>query len=163
MVVTRRKTGAKRLFATIMAALMLCTVMTMTASAKSFNNFVWHQSVIGRYIVDLGQMNPGPNINTSGIKFYCVATSPNNGTYEVVLQRKGFLGIWQNVGNRYTCNQTSERKFDPRNNVYVHGQPSFLTWATNQSGEYRVILENASAPQETTFTSVEAWAYDTTD
>ncbi len=113
----------------------------------------------GRKVIDLGQMSPGSNINTSGIKFYCVATSPSNGTYEVVLQRKGFMGIWQNVGNRYTCNQTSERKYDPRNGGYVNGQPSLLTWSTNQSGEYRIILENASAPQATGYTRVEAWAY----
>ena len=136
---TGRKTGAKRLFTAIMAVLMLCTVMTTTAFAKNINDFTWLQST-GRKVIDLGQMNPGSNINTSGIKFYCVATSPSNGTYEVVLQRKGFMGIWQNVGNRYTCNQTSERKYDPRNGGYVNGQPSLLTWSTNQSGEYRIIL-----------------------
>ncbi len=155
---TGRKTGAKRLFTAIMAVLMLCTVMTTTAFAKNINDFTWLQST-GRKVIDLGQMNPGSNINTSGIKFYCVATSPSNGTYEVVLQRKGFMGIWQNVGNRYTCNQTSERKYDPRNGGYVNGQPSLLTWSTNQSGEYRIILENASAPQATGYTRVEAWAY----
>ena len=153
-----RKTGAKRLFTAIMAVLMLCTVMTTTAFAKNINDFTWLQST-GRKVIDLGQMIPGSNINTSGIKFYCVATSPSNGTYEVVLQRKGFMGIWQNVGNRYTCNQTSERKYDPRNGGYVNGQPSLLTWSTNQSGEYRIILENASAPQATGYTRVEAWAY----
>lgn len=158
MTATGRKTGAKRLFTTIMAVLMLCTVMTTTAFAKNINDFTWLQST-GRKVIDLGQMSPGSNINTSGIKFYCVATSPSNGTYEVVLQRKGFMGIWQNVGNRYTCNQTSERKYDPRNGGYVNGQPSLLTWSTNQSGEYRIILENASAPQATGYTRVEAWAY----
>lgn len=158
MTATGRKTGAKRLFTAIMAVLMLCTVMTTTAFAKNINDFTWLQST-GRKVIDLGQMSPGSNINTSGIKFYCVATSPSNGTYEVVLQRKGFMGIWQNVGNRYTCNQTSERKYDPRNGGYVNGQPSLLTWSTNQSGEYRIILENASAPQATGYTRVEAWAY----
>lgn len=93
MTTTRRKIGAKHLFAAIMAALMLCTIMTTAAFAKNLDDFTWLQGV-GRKVIDLGQMSPGSNINTSGIKFYCVATSSANGTYEVVLQRKGAFGIW---------------------------------------------------------------------
>lgn len=148
----------KHLFAIVLAVIVLCSTMVTTAFAYDIENFTWLQST-GRKVIDLGQMSPGSNINTSGIKFYCVATSPSDGTYEVVLQRKGFLGIWQNVGNRYVCNQTSERKYDPRNGEYVYGQPSFLTWPTNETAEYRIILENATAPQATVYTRVEAWAY----
>lgn len=158
MTATKRKTGVKRLFTAIMAVLMLCTVMATTAFAKNINDFTWMQST-GRKVIDLGQMSPGTNINTSGIKFYCVAASPSGGAYEVVLQRKGAFGIWQNVGNRYTCSQHSENRTDPRNGGTVQGQPSLLSWSTNQSGEYRIILENASAPQATVYTRVEAWAY----
>lgn len=92
MTATGRKAGALRLLTAIMAVLMLCTVMATTAFAKNISDFTWLQST-GRKVIDLGQMNPGSNINTSGIKFYCVATSPSNGTYEVVLQRKGFMGL----------------------------------------------------------------------
>lgn len=162
MTATKRKTGVKRLFTAIMAVLMLCTVMATTAFAKNINDFTWMQST-GRKVIDLGQMSPGTNINTSGIKFYCVATSPSNGTYQVVLQRKGFLGVWQNVGNRYTCNQTSERKYDPRNGGYVNGQPSLLTWSTDQSGEYRIILENATAPQRHRQPVLHEWRHGPTD
>lgn len=155
--VIRKKTG-KRLLATLFIIIMLCAVMATTAFAKNINNFTWFQGA-GRYIINLGEMSPGSNINTSGIRFFCVATSPSSGTYEVVLQRKGFLGIWQNVGNRYTCSQGSELKYDPRNGGYVNGQPSLLVWSTNITGEYRIILENATVPQATVFTRVEAWAY----
>lgn len=158
MTTTARKSGAKRLITAIMAVMMLCTIVTTTAFAKNISSFTWLQST-GRKVIDLGQMSPGSNINTSGIKFYCVATSPSSGTYEVVLQRKGAFGIWQNVGNRYTCSQHSENRTDPRNGGTVQGQPSLLSWPTNQSGEYRIILENASAPQATGYTRVEAWAY----
>ncbi len=143
---------------TFILAVMLCLATSTTAFAKNINDFPWNQS-LGRFEVNIGQMTPGTNANTSGIKFYFVATSSENGTFQVVLQRKGALGIWQNVGNRYTCSQTSERKYDSRNGGYVNGQPSLLTWPTNQSGEYRILLENASRPQQTGFTRVEAWAY----
>ena len=48
MTATGRKTGAKRLFITIMAVLMLCTVMTTTAFAKNINDFTWLQRLAGK-------------------------------------------------------------------------------------------------------------------
>lgn len=133
-------------------------VVGTTVFAANIGDFVWMQST-GRKVIDLGYMSPGSDINASGIRFHCVASSSANGNFEVVLQRKGLFGIWQNVGNRYTCGQTSERKYDPKYEDYVNGQPSLLNWATAESGEYRIILENATRPQSTTFTRVEAWAY----
>ena len=147
-----------RFFVIALVAIALCSAMATTVFAYSIEDFTWMQST-GRKVINLGPMSPGTDINTSGIKFYCVATSSSNGTYEVVLQRKGFLGIWQNVGNRYVCSQTSERMYDPRNEEYVNGQPSLLSWSTNETAEYRIILENATAPQETVYTQVEVWAY----
>lgn len=158
MTITKKGIG-KRLLATLLAMMMLCATVTTTAFAKSINDFVWLQGPTSKYTINLGEMSPGSNINTSGIQFFFVATSSERGTFEVVLQHKGFLGIWQNVGNRYTCNQNHDHLYDPRNGGYVEGQPSQLVWSTNQTGEYRIILENPSAPQVTSFSRVEVWAY----
>lgn len=160
MATIKKRTG-NRLFTAIIAVVMLCTLVATTAFAKNISNFTWLQST-SKKTIELGQMYPGSNINTSGISYYFVATSPQYGEFSVVLQRKGFLGIWQNVdGNAAyrTAQQSSEWKYDPRNNEYVNEQVNLFSWPTNQSGEYRIIMENATAPQATVFTNVEAWAY----
>lgn len=154
-----KKITGKRLFAIAAVAAMMCTMLITTASAYKINDFVWMQSLPKSYEINLGKMTPGPNANTSGIKFYCVTTSSRDGNYDAVLQRKGFLGIWQNVGGKYVCGQTASLKYDARNGNYVNGQPNLLTWATNQSGEYRILLENPTAPQEARFSRIEAWDY----
>lgn len=151
-----RSKVSKRLGVCALVAAILCMMIPAVASAKTFNNRTWYQS-LGRTVIDIEQMTPGTNINTSGVKFYCVATSPSDGTFDVVLQRKGFMGIWQNVGGKYTGEQSSKTHFDPRNGVNVQGSVNFMIWSTNQSGEYRVILENATAPQETVLSHIEAW------
>jgi len=75
------KKTSKCLLATLFTIIMLRAVMTTTAFAKNINNFTWFQGA-SMYIIDLKEMSPGSNINTSGIRFFCVATSPSSGTYE---------------------------------------------------------------------------------
>ncbi len=106
-------------------------------------------------------MNPGSNINTSGINVYFVATSPSSGEFRVLLQRKGALGTWWAIESGElafrTAYQSHNHCRDPRNGGYVEGQPNHLYWPTNQPGEYRIVLLEATAPQATGFTRFETW------
>ena len=77
-----------------------------------------------------------------------------------MLQRRGALGIWFNVDNKYghrTAYQSSEIHYDPRNKGRVHGGINLLTWLADKSGEYRIIMEDPSAPQETVISRFEEW------
>ncbi len=153
-----KKSGAKRILAAVLVAVMLCATMATTAFAvTNIRNFTWHQS-LGKTTVDLGELKPGSNSNTSGIKFYAIGSSPAYGEFDVMLQRQGFMGIWFNVYARKGY-QGSERKYDTETGTYVYGEPFLCVWPTNESGNYRVILENPTNPQETVFTGVKAWAY----
>ncbi len=141
----------------VVSVLLLCAIVGTTAFAKNLSDFTWTQAT-GSKTITLGELYPGSNINSSGVKFYAVATAATNGTFDVVLQRQGFLGVWTTVG-RATGSQSYENKTDPRNGGIVQGQPFMCTWPTTDSGNYRIILENTTSPQRVRFTRVEAWAY----
>lgn len=128
-------------------------VIAMTTTTFAMDNFTWLQST-GEKVINLGTMNPSPN----GIRFFCVATSPKKGSYSAKLQRNVLWGfIWVDVGPLYRCEQCSQEKYNPMNGRYVNGQPSLLTWPTNECAEYRIVLSDASAPQSTVFTEVDVW------
>lgn len=148
-----------RPFFALLVSLIFCAVVAVAVYAKDLDNFEWKQGINPSLTREIGNMSPGNNINTSGVKFYCVATSSEDGTFKIKLQRQGFLWIWQDVGATYTCSQTSAVKYDTRNNTYVEGQPNLLTWSTTEPGLYRIVLSDASMPQFTMFTAVEAWSF----
>lgn len=155
-----KKSRVRKVFAAMLVVVLLCGAMATTAFAKSFTDKVWQQAV-SKMTIDLGYLEPGSNINTSGVKFYAIATSSESGTFDVVLQRQGFLGAWFAVGSAGKGYQGSERKYDTRGDRYVYGAPFLCVWSTNQSGNYRIILENPTAPQETWLSGIEGWAYGT--
>lgn len=171
MTLSRNK---KRTIAAILVVMMTCAMMTTVAFARHYDDLVWlqlgrsywddkgvfHHCTTPKYL-ELGELSPGSNINTSGITFYGVATSAAPGTFAVRLQRQGAFWVWSDVpgSTARTVLQNSDLHTDPRNNTKVHGQPFSCTWSTNQSGKYRIVLEDATAPQELTLSSLEAWAY----
>ncbi len=145
----------------LMAVVLMVFMSTPARAATNYPDFNWSQATT-KYTVYLGRLTPGSDINTSGVKFFAVATSPTAGEYSVVLQYKGAFGIYHNVDGNYgyrTGYQSSERRYDPVNGGYVYGQPNLWVWSTNKDTEYRVILEYPTAPQNTVFTRVQAWAY----
>lgn len=146
----------KRFFATILSVMMICSVLATSASAASTSDFTWMQAT-GRYIINLGELKPSSDVNRGEVRMHFVASSPAEGQFDVVLQRQGFLGIWQNVGNKYIGKQCSTSKYDSwyQYEGYVNGQPNFFYWPTTQSGNYRVIIENATNPQVTVITRVD--------
>ncbi len=136
--------------------MVICSVLATTAFAAHVSDFTWMQST-GRYIINLGELKPSSDVNRGEIRMHFVATSPAEGQFDVVLQRQGFMGIWQNVGNKYTAKQCSTRKYDHwyEYDSYVNGQPNFFYWLTTTSGNYRVIIENLTNPQATVISRVD--------
>lgn len=152
--------NVRKICKSITVVAMVIAILVATSSEYAFaleNAFTWHQSISSK-VVSLGYMAPGSNINTSGVKFFAVATSPAEGSFDVILQRKGWFG-WENISTKRIGYQSSTLHYDPINYSNVYGSPFLCVWSVTGSGEYRVVLENPTNPQETVFTRVSAWAY----
>lgn len=146
-----RKRAVVAAFAVLVAFVAIAGTVS-TAYAKDFGNFTWLQATSNSRTLDLGEMSPGGTLH-----FFAVATSPEDGEFQVVLEKQGFLWTWSQVGPTYTMSQTSKMHSDPRNGGKVSGQPFECVWSTSDKANYRVVLKNPTNPQATVFSRVEAW------
>lgn len=167
MAATKKKLG-KRVLALI-AAVMVCMSITMTASANTaderihfWSRIEWKQAD-GERRIALGSVTPPSNINTSGIRVYGIACSPQAGEFKIILQKQGFLGQWFQYGNTYTVKQDSLYAYDPRSGTYVNGHPFSCSWSTNEIGNYRIVMFNPTKPQQIALLNVDVWVYGSND
>lgn len=125
---------------------MMCLVCGITAHAAGPVTFSWLQSVNPTvYAMDSTYLSPDSAIVCDG-----VATSSEYGTFNLKLQKKGFLGIWSDVGGTvYTVSQHSNQTYSARLGTYVTGQYFKVQWSVTGSGDYRVCFCNPSNPQVT--------------
>lgn len=157
----KKKNMVSRSFA-LFVAVVMCAMMVVPAFAGTYAERDWLQAVKPKEIIDLGYMEPGSDINTSGIDFFFVATLSSSGEFRVLLQRKGAFGMWFALNEESsfrTAGQCHDYKYDPIHGGRVFGQPNVLYWPTNEAGEYQIVLENPTIPQSIGLTKIKAWAY----
>ena len=140
-------------FKTISYCLAIACMVFILGSAVFASNgryFHWSQST-EKKIEYIGWMSPRQ------VSVYFIATSPENGRFDVMLQRKGMFVIWYNT-THCGASQTSENRYDVRNHNMVQGQPNLLIWNIDRRAEYRIIMENPTKPQNTVISRFESWS-----
>lgn len=125
-------------------------VMTLLASSFAYahsKEFTWFQST-GDYYVNSyigGLINNDPHSNND-IRFYANVYSPNNGTFQMTLQKKT-LWWWSDVSHTFTKVQNR------------HGWEVMGSWWSPGAGDYRVVLHSPSNEQATVFKNVRLFRY----
>lgn len=130
-------------FLTVFAAIVILCISSFSYAYS--NEFTWFQSTGDYYVNSYIEGATNYNVNND-IRFYANVYSPNDGTFEMTLQKKTWWW-WSNVSHTFVKVQNR------------HGWETMGSWWSPEAGEYRVVLHTPSNPQATVFKNVRLFRY----